>query len=619
DPGSNYLQLVGITQPLNLDEETEPANLYATPCTLYFWVPRGTKAFGKRDIATYRLRRGVSGHQRDALFRADGCRNITLRGYGATLRMRRDDYASPAYEKSEWRHCLSIRSCSNIKVCGLTLTESGGDGIYLGTSRAGVTNKNILIKDVICDRNYRQGISVINAADLLIENCTLSNTAGTAPQAGIDFEPNNPDERLSHCVMRCCTIRGNVGGGIALYLPPLTAESAPVSLRFEQCRVEGNRSAGVSLVTGNTPAKAVRGDISFTDCTVRDNTTAEILLVNKPAKGCSVRFSNCTVAAAAKATSAPIVFTSNSGASEPLGGAQFNGCTIRVAKGKQPLAFLDQSGGLPVQEVSGSLLLPQNGKVKRIALTKAQLAAWIPNTRWKVYRRFKMQGVAFQPQSDSPQAEANAANTVRLRKAARYILYARQDERVRFTVRYLPVGRYSGTSKQLQVTAPSGKHVLQVELPFKQETPVEFSAPETGCYRSAADPGSNYLQLVGSTQPLNLDEETEPVNFYATPCTLYFWVPRGTKEFGIGVWWDGLAEGVKATVLDPAGKAVDTADNAAAAHQFDVKLPKPSTGEVWGIRLEKPSALTMEDYFVDLRGVPPLLATSPDTLLIPTP
>jgi len=31
----------------------------------------------------------------------------------------------------------------------------------------------MVIRDVVCDRNYRQGISVISAENLLIERCVL--------------------------------------------------------------------------------------------------------------------------------------------------------------------------------------------------------------------------------------------------------------------------------------------------------------------------------------------------------------------------------------------------------------------------------------------------------------
>ena len=134
----------------------------------------------------------------DCLFRIDNQNNVKLIGHGAVLRMHRDDYDKPPYKKAEWRHVLSIRSSSNIEISGLTLAESGGDGIYLGTASKGVTNKNIHIKDVICDRNYRQGISVITAEILLIENTVMRATDGTAPRAGIDFEPNNPKQKMKN-------------------------------------------------------------------------------------------------------------------------------------------------------------------------------------------------------------------------------------------------------------------------------------------------------------------------------------------------------------------------------------------------------------------------------------
>jgi len=133
------------------------------------------------------------------------------------------------------RHVLSIRSSKNIEVHGLTLALSGGDGIYLGVSKRGVPDENIVIKDVICDRNYRQGISVIAARNLLIENTVMKATAGTPPSAGIDFEPNQTTEELVNCVMRNCVSEGNDGSGYTFYLPNLKADSAPLSVRLENC------------------------------------------------------------------------------------------------------------------------------------------------------------------------------------------------------------------------------------------------------------------------------------------------------------------------------------------------------------------------------------------------
>ena len=121
---------------------------------------------------------------------------------------------------------LDLQSCTNVRIYGLTLAESGGDGIYLGTATGSVPSKDIVIKDVVCDKNYRQGISVINAENLLIEDCVLSNTAGTAPAAGIDFEPNAPGERLVNCTLRRVVSQNNAGGGFLLAIPSLTTASA---------------------------------------------------------------------------------------------------------------------------------------------------------------------------------------------------------------------------------------------------------------------------------------------------------------------------------------------------------------------------------------------------------
>ncbi|MFW6163473.1 MAG: right-handed parallel beta-helix repeat-containing protein, partial [Planctomycetota bacterium] len=180
----------------------------------------------------------------EPLFLARGCRHLTLRGYGATLRMRKADYQKPPYAKAEWRHALSLRGCSDVQILGLALRESGGDGIYVGTGEQPYC-EDVLIQDVTCDANHRQGVSVITAQGLLIDNCRLLNTRGTAPQAGIDLEPNKPNERLADVVIRNCLVEGNAGPGIYAYLKHLRRDSEPVSVRVEACTVRRGGSFGI--------------------------------------------------------------------------------------------------------------------------------------------------------------------------------------------------------------------------------------------------------------------------------------------------------------------------------------------------------------------------------------
>jgi hypothetical protein len=227
----------------------------------------------------------------DSLITATDCVNIALRGYGATLRMRHLDYRSEAYEKAEWRMTLDISGCTGVTVEGLRLESSGGDGIYVGCTGKQPYCKDVVIRDVVCHDHHRQGISVIGAENLLIENCTLSNTGGTAPEAGIDFEPNGPEERLVNCVVRNCTMANNQGAGVLVYLKPLTKESLPVSLTVENCLMIGPNDVGIGVgaISDNGPG----GLIEFRNCVIEGPAGAGAYVYDKSPGAALVRFVNC--------------------------------------------------------------------------------------------------------------------------------------------------------------------------------------------------------------------------------------------------------------------------------------------------------------------------------------
>ena len=227
----------------------------------------------------------------DALFSVSDSADITLRGHGATLRMRKKDYQNAPYDKAEWRTVLSFDGCRKILVEGLRLESSGGDGIYIGATGTMPYCEDVVIRDVACHDNHRQGISVIGAVNLLIENCVLSDTGGTAPQAGIDLEPNGPKEKLVHVVVRNCRMENNTGSGILLYLKNLTRESDPLSIRFEDCWVKGGKDAGIGIgaLTDNGP----QGSVEFVNCTVEDTEKCGVYMYDKSPDAASVRFSNC--------------------------------------------------------------------------------------------------------------------------------------------------------------------------------------------------------------------------------------------------------------------------------------------------------------------------------------
>ncbi|MBI5831993.1 MAG: right-handed parallel beta-helix repeat-containing protein, partial [Armatimonadetes bacterium] len=510
-----------------------------------------------------------------------------------------------------------ILSSTNIKVLGLKLTESGGDGIYLGVSKAGVTNKGVLIRDVVCERHYRQGISVICAEDLTIEDTVLRDTAGTAPMAGIDFEPNRPDERLANCVMRGCTIEGNAGCGIAMYLVPLTGKSPPVTMRFERCITRGNSSA-VALYTTNGHADGdPTGSIEFDRCQFIRPEREGLTITDKPADGIQVRFVDCELVdpAMTRPAAMPVTFLARRGARRALGGVALDNLLIADPLGRQPLTLDGWAGALGMEKITGRLRLRGgDGRVKPVDLTAEQLKTWLPASAFITLPPYP--AGPLRPLSAETRPDAYGLAAARIRGRGAWLLYARAGEQVSCTVRYGQVGRYDGEPMPITITAPSGQAIAAPAAAFMKDTAVGFAAPETGVYRIVADSGRNQVALSASSQPVCVAGEPDAVAFIAAATTLWFWVPAGVTAFAVTCSGDGQ-EGVRAALLDAAGRVVEERDDISRPHQFVVKRPAGAPSEAWQLRLAKPSTLAFEDHSVQMQGIPPLLAASRDALLVP--
>lgn len=556
----------------------------------------------------------------DSLFNIILKRNVTLIGYGAVLRMHRKDYDNPPYARAEWRHVLNVKSSSNVKIYGLTLAESGGDGIYLGTAGTGVTNENVHIKDVVCDGNYRQGISVITAEGLLIEDTIMKNTAGTPPQAGIDFEPNRSSERIVDCVMRNCVSEDNKGCGYVFYLPNLTGESAPVSVRFENCVARGTNRVPFVFTTGNEgPAGPVKGLAEFVDCTFRDGSGPGITISRKPASGCRLRFVNCRIVNPAKGkTDVPaILFNTRAGNTEDIGGVEFQSCILEDAVGRSIMKYDDWACGLRLVDVTGTLSIRRGASDTTHTFTQKWLDGLRTGKVLKKFPKYDTRSVRFEPVSPDLTPEELKLRPFSLRKAGTFVIYAREGDDVAFTLRHLRVGRYSGRASRVAALMPSGKRISLGEVPFQQEATLRFRAPETGLYRIPFDVRANRMQMTSANRPACVSGEGGAIRFISARGDFYFHVPAGTREFGVKIFGEGEGEAVAASVFDPADRKVWERPAITMPEQF-VCVPDPSqTGKAWRVRFAKPVGKTMEDFYVQLQGIPPFLSCTPKALLKP--
>jgi hypothetical protein len=243
-------------------------------------------------------KRGAFLKRRDYLFELSCVSNFTLRGgEGSVFRMWKEDYRKPPYEPGEWRYGLRIQHCQNVLVEGLRVEKSGGDGIGI------IRSKNITIRKCVCDGNHRQGLTLFSGENVLIEDTVMSNTEGTPPQAGVDVEPDGPDEYIINCVFRNCLSMGNVGSGFEIYTPGLCAsKSPPISLVFENCRAVGNRT-GLTIDGGNgKECDFATGSMIFRNCSFEESSVNGIFVGSTPAKAFDVAFENCCVSNAARAS-----------------------------------------------------------------------------------------------------------------------------------------------------------------------------------------------------------------------------------------------------------------------------------------------------------------------------
>ncbi len=128
---------------------------------------------------------------------------------------------------SEWGMGINIIASQNVSISDLTVSLCTGDGIYLGGYREEKFNvfdnacKSIYINNVICDKNRRQGLSIVHAKDVTIRNCQFSNTGFvefTNPGHGIDIEPNISNNRnmsVSDISIIGCSFINNKGKDVS--------------------------------------------------------------------------------------------------------------------------------------------------------------------------------------------------------------------------------------------------------------------------------------------------------------------------------------------------------------------------------------------------------------------
>ena len=496
-----------------------------------------------------RAKRGAYKGKNDCLFRFPKCENVRIVGYGATLRMWHADYMQPPYEKSEWRHALAILSARNILVEGLAIASSGGDGIYLGVcDRTIPQNRDIVIRDVLCHDNHRQGISVISAENLLIENTVLRETHGTPPAAGIDFEPNHPNEVLKNCVMRNCLTVNNEGSGYTTWAGQLNAQSRPLDIRFENCTSFGDRTA-FHFATDSRRGRDAGGRVVLRNCRFEKPREQAVRLRENRFGSLIYDIADCVI-------------------------VQTN------AVGAECVSYLNETWrkiNLPLQS-DPDFSLPH---VAHPDLAHAEIRDGAPG-----------ESVPLQP--------------LHVRHAGTYLVYADRARTLHFTGRQMRVGRHAAAAKPILVKTSDERILTRLPLPGLTDTAFSFDAPAAGFYRMALDLGAVAFTLTSSDAPVALDVTDAAQGLICSTGCFWIDVPKGTRKFAFYASGDGV-ERVHARLYSPQNVRVWDEDNVSGWTKAVVQPPPPG---LWRVEVGRPTAGVFEDARYDLSCIPGFLFLS---------
>lgn len=160
-------------------------------------------------------------YEKTAVFYLGDVENITIDG-GKII----GDVREHTGTTGEWGIGIYPVGARNVVIKNIEISECWGDGIDIQALYSDYENgtttghcKNILIDNVKCLNNRRQGLSVEGVIGLTVRNSEFSGTGSikyTAPGAGIDIEPWFDTEVVGDIVIENCRLFNNYASGLLL-------------------------------------------------------------------------------------------------------------------------------------------------------------------------------------------------------------------------------------------------------------------------------------------------------------------------------------------------------------------------------------------------------------------
>ena len=171
----------------------------------------------------------ASRRSRYALVRVYGANAVSITGGNIV-----GDRSIHLGQGGEWGFGVDVRGSRDVTVTNLSVSDCWGDGVYIGE---GINDKapcsDITLDHVVSTNNRRQGLSIVACRGAKVLDSIFTHTHGTAPEAGIDLEPDGA-EAVTNILVRGCTMEGNAGAGLQ------TANHVQ-NVTIDHCTIRGNQ------------------------------------------------------------------------------------------------------------------------------------------------------------------------------------------------------------------------------------------------------------------------------------------------------------------------------------------------------------------------------------------
>jgi hypothetical protein len=176
------------------------------------------------------------------VLKINNIKNINIYGFVKLI----GDYLDHTGETGEFGHALSIIGSSNVNIENVQCSYGWGDGCFIGPTDDLLNNPiNIIINNLVCHHNRRNGLSITSGSKIIINNLITYNNGGTSPNGGFDIEPYNANNVIDVTINNIYSYsNGKTGTGYQAFIS--NAYTDNYNVKIGTLKLDGVLSVTVS-------------------------------------------------------------------------------------------------------------------------------------------------------------------------------------------------------------------------------------------------------------------------------------------------------------------------------------------------------------------------------------